>query len=61
MRSSDLSHLALLQYPVRCRVCKQRGFVFLPQAWKIQRADVERHKQERAEKRAAHRTPAGMA
>lgn len=32
LRRTDLIHLLLLQYPVRCRTCKMRKYAFILQA-----------------------------
>ena len=37
-RWGDLERLALLQYPVRCRNCRQRTFVGLPLALALYQA-----------------------
>lgn len=30
LRREDLGKLLSFRYPVRCRVCRERGFIFLP-------------------------------
>jgi hypothetical protein len=35
LRFSDVGRVFLLQYPVRCRICLQRNYVTLFEAWKI--------------------------
>lgn len=30
LRLEDLAHLLLLRYPVRCRICRLRDYVFVP-------------------------------
>jgi hypothetical protein len=32
LRGSDLGQLVMLRYPIRCRVCKERDFIFIGQA-----------------------------
>jgi len=34
----DLRQLLLLQYPVRCRTCRDRSYRFLPLLWKLPKA-----------------------
>lgn len=36
-RSEDLGKLLFLRYPVRCRVCRERHFIFLPFALSLSR------------------------
>jgi hypothetical protein len=38
LRTKDLSHLILLLYPVRCRVCRDRDYYFIFQAMKLPRS-----------------------
>lgn len=37
LRISDYFHFLVLRYPIRCLVCEQRTFAFLPVAWKYRR------------------------
>jgi len=37
LRSRDLGRLLTLQYPVRCRTCRERHFVFILRTFKIMR------------------------
>jgi hypothetical protein len=50
LRLPDLSHLIVLHYPIRCRVCYKREFVSLLKALKIRRANKARHEEERRRK-----------
>jgi hypothetical protein len=50
LRVADLSGLAFLQYPVRCRVCHKRELVNFFTAYRIRRADKRRHAEERRRK-----------
>jgi hypothetical protein len=36
-RGSDLGQLFMLRYPIRCKVCKERDFVFIGQALSFRR------------------------
>jgi hypothetical protein len=37
LRSSDISKLLTLRYPVRCRICKERDFIFIGAALSLPR------------------------
>lgn len=43
-RRSDLSRFLRFKYPVRCRKCGERGFMFFWNALKIGRADRARRR-----------------
>jgi hypothetical protein len=43
-RLEDVLRLLLLQYPVRCRVCEKRSFIFIWQVSKIKRDAQKRHR-----------------
>jgi len=36
-RSADLPQLVLFKLPVRCTVCRERTFVFLPEFFRLRR------------------------
>jgi len=38
LRLSDLAHLLLFHYPVRCRSCLQRDYVNFIAAWRLRRS-----------------------
>jgi hypothetical protein len=53
-RSSDWVRLLALQYPVRCRECRERGHVFILEAVKIWReGELRRRKRSRDRKSTA--------
>ena len=35
LRFSDLVHLLVVRYPVRCRLCRERMYAFLPDALRL--------------------------
>lgn len=37
LRSEDFGKLLSFRYPVRCRICRERNFVFLPLAFVLSR------------------------
>ena len=37
LRRTDLSQLLRLRYPIRCKICKEREFVFLGVAFSFRR------------------------
>ena len=42
LRREDLGKLLSLRYPVRCRVCRERNFIFLPLALGLARKSSRR-------------------
>jgi len=50
IRLSDLPRLLLLQYPVRCRTCRERDFTGLMLALNLRQAGRVRHMEEKARK-----------
>lgn len=36
-RFKDLSHFLILHYPMRCWVCRERDYVFIPRIFKMDR------------------------
>jgi ribosomal protein L37E len=57
LRLRDSFGLVRLLYPVRCRRCGERTYVFLPQAMKIRYADTIR----RRERHRRRQNPQGSA
>jgi hypothetical protein len=57
LRKPDLSHLLLLRYPVRCRVCFDRAFVSIFLALKLRQAEKIRHREERRNKKNQESSP----
>jgi hypothetical protein len=51
VRLADLPRLALLQYPVRCKLCRERFHVGLSLALHLFRSQRVRAKEEAAERR----------
>jgi hypothetical protein len=47
LRSSDLSRLLILQYPVRCRACYERFYVGIPLALNLRWNGKILHREER--------------
>jgi len=43
LRASDLGHLPLLRFPVRCRSCEERFFIGPLKAWRLHVAAKARH------------------
>jgi hypothetical protein len=52
IRMSDVPRLALLQYPVRCRLCRERFYVGVTLALHLLQAQRARQKEELAIKRS---------
>jgi hypothetical protein len=46
-RRSDIARLLLLQYPVRCRNCRERAYAFVLRVFKIRRDAEIRHSETR--------------
>jgi hypothetical protein len=46
VRTGDFTHLAILQYPVRCRACLERKYVNLFSALSLRRAQKDRRRLE---------------
>jgi hypothetical protein len=44
LRRADLGKLLSLRYPVRCRVCRERDYIFLPFMLGLSRRSSRRHK-----------------
>jgi hypothetical protein len=51
IRLVDLPRLALLQYPVRCKLCRERFHVGLPLALHLFRSQKARAREEATERR----------
>ncbi len=43
LRFSDLFHLFILRYPVRCRLCRERSHVSLPNAMRARKSTHRGH------------------
>jgi hypothetical protein len=50
LRVSDIAHLLLFQYPVRCRACRERQFTGLILALNLRQAGRVRRLEERSKR-----------
>lgn len=51
LRFPDLARLALLQFPVRCKLCRERTYVGLSLALNVLQAERVRRREEAAQRR----------
>lgn len=51
LRISDVPHLFLLRYPVRCHDCYQRTYIYLGRALKLVRKKAQPNRESRVEGR----------